>query len=561
MTFTTADAELFFDTLDLFGGNTYGGADFTLSALGDDSTWGNPQPVDVWVSSQLRDGAVAYTQRYDNREMFLRVRVTATGADGLTAGEAALVEACGKRTTLEWTPPDNYAVTTVFSIETSNLEHIHDDVDERRHARTYGLRMVARPHTRSQDQITLSAIPDGVPFSETVIDEATSTTNWTAKYTLSLVSGQAVRSSVTLASGRPAPNATNWLKRTASFTMTDTYLRVKASTTAGELSLYIDGVLYEPVATSSIFSWYEVPAGTYSQVEVRASAAFSPSGTEWKVTVWSLYQTNTASLGTRRELQRSFSDIKGSVRAPGELKVSHPANGLGNVLAFVYPAGLGDYSPPLHPHRTAGGAITSDTSVVSGGREPINGTPATWVIPAAALPPGGYHFLANLRHTTTAGVYALTYTASVAGTTVTRNVKVTLDVANTWQIVSLGTEHLPPLRVKSDADRDVTITLAGPANVQLDTAWLFLANEYDAPTALIHVAAGAELSVSHQSPDSLMETPLVFVGDHAAGSAVKASGDPEFKPPRVRIYLVTTGTEDAEAELTYYPHWHTHAGL
>ena len=553
-------AVIFDGTLDLLGGNTYEGGSFIITAQGDDATWGNPQPIDVYLETQLQDGAVVFTQGHGNRDLFLRLRVRADDAAGLQAGEAALVAACGKRTTLEWTPPDGLAATSVFKIYTAHLDHVLDGDQERARTRTYGLRLTASPFVQSVDLITLDAVPDGVSFSETVIDECTSTTNWTAKYTLSLVSGQAVRSSVTLPAGRPAPNATNWLKRTASVTITDTYVRLKGSTTSGDLTLVVDDVTYEPVAISGSYMWFEVPAGTYSTIEVIASADFTPTGTDWKVTVWSLYQTNTAGFGSARELQRGFTDIRGTVRAPGELTISHDTDPLGEVLAYIFPTGLGDYSPPLQPYRTDGGSISPDSSLVSGGREPIDGTPTTWVIPSGSLPPGAYHFLAHLRHTTAAGTYPLTYTAEVAGTTITRTVNVTLDATNTWQIISIGTQHLPPLRVKGDSDRDVTITLAGPANMQLDTAWLFFADEYDTPTALIHVDAGSELTMSYQTPTPDIPTTLVYIGDHSAGVNVKAASDPEFKPPRVNLYLVTTGAENAEAQLSYYPHWHTHAG-
>lgn len=560
--FTAVDPTLVFAGLDLLGFNEHEGAEFYLEAAGDDMTWGNPVPIDVWIASQLQDGSIVYTQRQDNREMFLRVKVEAADGVGLQAGEDALAQACNRRTTLEWTPPDGAAATTVFLIHTSHLEHLTGspadawDVEERRNARYYGLRVTAAPFTRSVDKVTLTAEPDGVAFTETVIDECTSTTGWTGNGTVSLLSGQAVRNIYT-----SPPVFTIWLERAGSVVLTQPYVRVKGSFDGGDpLQLVVDGTTYDAVAQTGGQWWYAVPAGTYSTFRVTAShdGGRGPSQ-PWTMKVWSLYQTNTTGFGSRRELARRFSDIPGSVRAPGDLVVSHPSTGLGDVLIYVYPD-TGDYSPSLQQWRSGGGSTTSDSTLVSGKREPLDGGP-TFTIPSINLPPAAYHVLVRLRHTSTSA-FTVTYDAEIAGTTISRTVTVSMAAANTWQIVSLGTEHYPPVRVRESSDRDVTLTLDTPtAGVEFDAGWLFRATEVDSPTALIQVAAGSELDVTYQVADVDVPHDLLFVSDFYGGTRIEAMETPNIVPPSVRLYLVTTGTNDAEATLDYYPHWHGHAGL
>lgn len=552
--FTAVDPTLIFAGLDLLGYNEHEGAEFVYETLSDDWTWGNPQPVDIQLTSQVRDGSVTRTQRYDNREVYLRIKVRAADATGLQAGEDALAQVCGMPTTLEWTPPDGAAATTVFKVETSHLQHLADDLEERRTTRYYGLRIIAAPFTRSVDRVTVTATPDGVSFSETVIDEATSTTGWTASHPpVTLVSGQAVRTTYF-----GPPLYTLWLERAGSVTLTDPYIRVKAAKTKGDLVLIVDGVTYTAVASGSGQWWFEVPAGTYSTIRVSNTyeGGRAPSKT-YTLTVWSLYQTNTAGFGSRRELSRTFTDIPGSARAPGDLVVSHPTTGLGDVLVYVYPDG-DNYSPSLQSWRTSGGALTSDSGTVSGKREPLNGTP-TFVVPSVNVPPAAYHIVARIRHTSTAS-FQVTYTAEIAGTTITRTATVAMAVANTWQNVILGTEHLPPVRVTDTSDRDVTVTLTtATSGVEFDAGWLFRANELDYPSALIQVAAGSELTVTYQSADVDSPSELIFVGDHFAANFGSLES-PQMQPPSVRVYLVTSGTNDAEVAFDYYPHWYGHAG-
>src|SRR5690606_17672 len=117
--------------------------------LGDDADFGNPEPFDVTIPSQMLDGADVRTVSHGNREIFLRVEVSAQDGVALAQGEAALMAQLGRRSLLAWTPPAPASPTTVFRVLTSRLEASFSDVDELRLTRTYGIRLTCLPFGRS----------------------------------------------------------------------------------------------------------------------------------------------------------------------------------------------------------------------------------------------------------------------------------------------------------------------------------------------------------------------------------------------------------------------------
>jgi hypothetical protein len=72
-----------------------------------------------------------------------------------------------------------FAATPVFEIWTSHLEHVFDDTAELRLTRRYGLRMTAKPNTRSDTLVTTGFAAGGGALTPTLVDACTSTTHWT----------------------------------------------------------------------------------------------------------------------------------------------------------------------------------------------------------------------------------------------------------------------------------------------------------------------------------------------------------------------------------------------
>src|SRR5690349_20716790 len=89
---------------------------FWFGVTGEDLDFGEPQPIDVTLSSLMVDGSRTVTTRHENRTIALRVQVHAPDGLGLADGEAALTALEGARTTLSWTPPDGYGPTSVFRV-------------------------------------------------------------------------------------------------------------------------------------------------------------------------------------------------------------------------------------------------------------------------------------------------------------------------------------------------------------------------------------------------------------------------------------------------------------
>lgn len=550
------DPQITFGDLDLYGDNEYNGIGFTLSMLGDDYTFGAPQPVDVWIKSLLADGSLVVTESHDNREVSLRLTIEADDSDGLQAGEEALFLTCSKPTTFTWRPPDETAATTVFEVITSHLEHIQDDdLDERRYTRTYGLTMTCMPWTRSVDAVTVATVPTGAASPvATVIDECTATTGFTSNHTLSVYSGTAVRDTMATWDGT---EETFWIQRAGSVTITQPYIRIKIVTTfdTSVPVLKVDGTNYNPVSSSGGNYWYAVPAGTYSTIRVTVTyPAWSGIGRPYTGSLWlslySIYQTNTANFGTQKELAQTL-EIAGSARTAGDITVSNAA-ALGDVILYTYPPELTVYAPGLAQFRTSGGTQTADTACVSGQRELLSGNP-TYTIPQNLIPKGTYQLLARVRNNAT-GYATITWGIAFGSITKSGTCKVNFPVANQFYIVALDTLELPPTRFRPESESAITLTLQGAATTTLDMPWVFHTDG-----ELTIVSAGTEKTLEVDAPDLEQPGGMVWIGDHYPENAVIALGRHEFQPPRLNLYVATTDVNDSACSATYYPRWFTHA--
>lgn len=141
--------------------DTLPGASWSCEALAEGTEWGNPQPIEVAVRHLLQDGSIVATQGHDNREVRIRVVLTAADLTALADGEAALFAEIGRVNTLTWDPLIGASVPTVFDVVTSSLEHIMDDLGETRESpeRHYSVRFACLPFGRSVDPITLTPTP------------------------------------------------------------------------------------------------------------------------------------------------------------------------------------------------------------------------------------------------------------------------------------------------------------------------------------------------------------------------------------------------------------------
>lgn len=569
--------ELTFDGLDLLGTNEYAGYEFELAALKDGQDWGTGAPIVTWLTGLLQDGAVASLQGHEVRETVIPVRVRAADSLGLAAGESALKLATEKRTTMVWTPPDGWAPPSVFDVITSHLEQVTDDTGELHLMRYYTLRLSCLPFTRSIEPFTASDTSTVTTESTTVRNNGSSTSGWTGQVslegmfptsggTVSVVSGK-VRVSMT-ESSLGYDRMTAWLEHSG-IDMTDTgkpYLRVtwgaagfKDNKTA-KLTAIINGTEVAPSARSTGVAWFPIPAFVTGPVRiVRTGVPVPPKlgavATAKYLDIDEVAVTNVSGVLFNRQKQFTIS-IPGAARTEAELSVSHPSNGLGDVLLYTYPDSLGQrYLPILHNYRTSGGTRTTDSAMVSGSREPI-GTSSNrpiYTVPAADLPQGTHTLVVRARTTGTAGRRSIGWSLVVGAATDSGTATVTFATQNVWQMVPL-TRMTTPAYVDSDSARNFVLTLSNSdGDVQLDCGWLCHTDG-----ALSIIPAGSELSCAVRPATVDEPRELVLVGDMFAVGAL-AWGQHQAEPPQLSGIVAATGTDSPQVYATGAKRWFTHA--
>lgn len=564
---------------------------YQVFAVGDDGSWGNPDPVIAVVDSLLGDGQLASVVRHNNREAQFKITVSAPDGTSLAAAEAALVAETERQNVLVWSAPDGYAPTTVFDVVTSYLEHSFDDESELRLERHYVLHLTLYPHSRSFSSTTVAALGSGITPTTPAVEETVSTcsslTNWTGRVRTGI-------EPLTLESGthlymRATIGVLMWMRYTmaADQAWSDTpYLVVDWNATGavdtrytltaqvGGPSLperFLTALTTGPSPLNPAYkrSVFLIPAADANLVRyvqfAHENQLTSPSGSKWALRVDNVMVTDggAANDGTARQLSRSL-EIGGTARAMGIIDVRHE-NALGDVLVW---SGPGACAPRLRPLRVSGAGETVDASLVSGVYESL-ASAFTADMPLSSLPSGAYMVMARLMTTSTPGTYAVDVTAQTRLETsagVFTGVGPTLalsgsraDLTADYQICNLGVLHLPAAEVAVESNGFLRVTLQG-ANVWLDEAWLFNITDGD----LTFVKA-ADKVLRITSPSLMDPRWRVWTGPsttalYDAGSKMELRGQHLLAPGPWAAFTVTTGAQDAAVSLTYDKRWHTHAG-
>lgn len=253
---------------------------------------------------------------------------------------------------------------------------------------------------------------------------------------------------------------------------------------------------------------------------------------------------------TPRQVSRTL-EIRGTERTPAPVHVAAPdgTSPLGLTIVHTSPKDGSGYSPPLRRWRVAGNTVTSDSSAVSGGREPLHPNPVQYKVPTSAVPQGGYLLCAFVR-VGLAGSYRI-YSApstelppsndGVGVAEVVNSTVVTFPVAHTWQLVPLSVMTLPTTRTPAGLvyvgiQRDASETV----DMLIDEAWLFRVDDDCALTIVEVTAANLWLN----SPDVDRSVPTIWVGDseatrHHPASRLVAHGDHTFSPDATATFVAT----------------------
>lgn len=588
------DPKLTFGALNLIGTDAELAANgYRYEALGDDTDWGNPVPVDEKVISWLQDGALIQRKSYDNRQMNIRVRIIGEDSDKLAIGESAFQLEVGKPNLLTWTPPDGQGEPCVFSVVMSNIDQSFTDLDEVREqpSYTYGLKIEAEPFVRSSTLTTVSLpAPTGTQVI-TLVDDCTSFTNWAAAQggvpggTATNASGTSGGGVFSRSSGISAPPGATWhmlLTRSSlsASLATTPYVRIIASTTlittyGGHPTFSLNGVDAPVAVQEGSAYWFDTTGlgigTTLTSVAVRSTwgnlSAWSSTPTS--IAIYDISRSNV--LGTQstgRQLSRTL-PVAGSARSQGSLEVADASDALGETLVYTTPAVAGLATPSLRQYLSLSGTITPDVTTVSGFYSDMS-TAHQFDVPVTALESGGHALLARIKGDT--GEQTLLGRArSVQGPTEldeTSSSATATFASGVWQIVEFGVFSLPTRKMGTDGIVRIVID-AIDSSWLLDEAWLFNLDTGRLTWVQAGVgtpaAGGPSNRVWLDAPTLASPAPAVYLGSDSdrsnsfhAASEMLSFGDHEFVPPSMVITTITTDSTAADLDFAHFAAFHTH---
>ena len=552
--------------------------DWTVDLLAEDFSPGAPAPVDVTVQTLLQNSSSVMTDRYDNREVTFKVRLTAPDGIMLAEAEAALFAELGKPNLMTWTPPQAFAPPTVFRVITSSMAPEFDDLSELRCRRVYSLTLTCEAFNRSVDEVVTEAevqqTSGGVPVAaiDTLVDDCSTGTAW---------SNPNAGGSVVAAGGtvhtEPAVDLPK-LRRTGTIDMTSTpLLVVDAKVPAGAIlqARFDTGSAASAIGmTASAVAGYKryffrAPGTTTSYVEFSSRLA---SGTSRIYVAEVRKQNNPPVSGTLR--QKTFTvAVAGSAPSDGTLEVYRDLDSLGVVMAYTWAESDGQgFNPALRPLLATSGVTTADSALVSGARNVVSSAAIRYDIPADDVTPGTYEVWAWLRSSLSGaqvlGIAASTRIGSTPFDFYQADVPLNFAAANTWELHSLGRVQLPvnrtPLGSSAVTRFEVGFVAGTTATIDLDETYLFGLDH----GALTVVDADTARRVWITPATLDWPTPSVLCGDTAdmsdavsRGSMVMAWGNHQARPPGMNAFIVTRDALDAGVRFTHIPAWHTNAAL
>lgn len=539
---------------------------YTLAVMGEDTTFGNPQPVVTTLYSMLSDGSIVSRDRDENRQPVLLVEIAAAHNDGnaLAKGEAALMAVCHqpgqhgglrRRIELVWTPPQAGAEPVVFDVVDSSTEHLFDEMDELTQRRTFRVPLQALPYGRRSIESVVAAVEVPAVPTTVSIDTCDSTTNWTAgstgpSVTLSQTGGY-VQASGPWSGLWPAGFYVS-LVRTAAVDFSATeYLVVEwqgSATNGGVDSLVCDegAKVYEQVMPDGWTKTYFRVDGAVTELTFRARAGNLALGGGFVLRIRDLTRTDAPPIaGSGRQSFRNF-DVGGTATTQGSIEVTGTA-ALGDVGIYTFPNGAG-YQPHLSPYQTDPVSRTADAATLSGGRNLITAG-AEWVIPAENMPVGEFVVVARMRDTS-GGVKTFTWSSRSrmggvdVGPDAVTDMSFDFAVASQWYMVTLGVIDLPVTPVSSAGDVRLAMG-TGVGTLEVDEVLIF--NTAGSLTMLTDVT---KERVIVRAPSLHEEAGSIWVGDEADGSdwygasslcQARAPGGHNLEPGQNNLYVYTTG--------------------
>lgn len=576
-----------------FAGPVEPDTDYAIEAMADGTNFGNPQALFETIRSLLTDGSLVVSDGWDNREVPIRLRISAPrGIAGptLAAAEAALMAqvVAEVKPPIVYVPPATDSATCVYDVVGAELLHDTsdgwDEEEVRREYRYYSLTLDCLPFVRGLETTVVPAL--GVPVQPGAaisfnLDTCDATTNWSFtdvdpdgwfSGALGITSG-AVR--VTETNTNPFYVATYpgmTLTRTGALSMAGLpYLAVDVLASHalyGTPSFKLDGVAKTPVSAVAVGSRtrYYIATGNFTTLAVTVPyvTGANVEGTRW-LEVSNVARTDTLgdyANSTTRQQSRTAT-VSGSAPTTAAIRLFDATPAALGGEALVYTSRNASFTPALRNYRISSAAVTADTARISGGRNTLT-TAMTFRIPANLLA-DGTHSLMGMLNVTTGG--ALTWSARMVdsagattlGSEVVATGSITLPVTTGYQILRLGAIPLPIVSI--EGTQMVELTITGTANMTVDEMWLF---NLDAG-ALTWVRNATVQWIEIRSPELGAPRQSVYGGTGAKGTngvcidwAVESFGTHRFIPGLTQIFTVCSSSLVSQSEIEFYERDHSH---
>lgn len=573
---------------------------YVIEACGEGGDFGSAVSIETTIETLIRDGAYVVNGEYVNREATFLIRVRGNSSAMATA-EAQLFGQIGKRNTLSWTPADGFGSKCIFQVWASRMEPVSSDqwdileqVALPNRSRVWRITLTCAPFAEAATLRTVSALTSGGSPSTSTVDACSSTSGWTGSSTVTVVSGMV---------GCDATGAV-WLSRSGAVSMTGTpYLVVTWQSkdspyfpSPAPLTCLADGapiplVAEERTVSGTVYTYKSTfYCADTSVTTFRFENNFASQVGTGRFSIDLIEKSNQAPVAGGGGLQKNLvAEISGSARTEGTIHVT-AVGGLGDVLVYAYDRVDGKvFQPNLRPRRTAGGAVTSDSAMVSGGREDIVTAPASFLIPHDELPPGRYVLMVRVKSSSSSR--AIPYQLAVevggvspSGATISGTTTLDLPGISHYYSRALAAFDYPlidtPLGASSTTfNLKVSVGQAVGGTCLLDEAWLFNLTT----GALVQVACGSGTPTATgvanhlwiTNPDVNNPNPGIFVGSAANKSNARyptgqdlLTNEPAllgfepktFTPPDIGIFTscAGVGVTDHTVDLTYPERHHTH---
>lgn len=498
-------------TLDLVNADGHRAA-FWFRTLAGGFDLGTPEAVKVIVESLMRDGDDSRISRHGNRSVTFQVQICGADLAAVAEGEAALWRVLSGRAEVTWTPPDGFGEPTVFEVLNAALSHRVDDVAEVRvgvKRRLYEVTLECAPWGRSVDQETV--VFSTAVATPAVVDDCTSTGSWAldagGTMTTTTYSGESALALVeaTMLRWAGAMPSANY---------------VALDVVAGRTVELVAGTTLPPLLSQPLFNgyvrhWFNTPSS--------GSLRFRITGAS------TAYVATLVASSTLPGVLAA--DVAGSVRTAGSLVLSRSGTSSDRKLQWVQV-----YADPM----LAGGFIPSTAASWQYGWE---GTYVAYE--ALALGAGGEGDVVSV---------------TLDGQTVQSRLDA-LTAGLPWRPIGelqLG-GYKSGLARAAGATSGATVKVNG-STVTTDVR-LFRKHE---DASLTYLAPGLVNTVEIATPSLDLPQGGIY-GDDVALTGPATAPSPEWPlipAGRMLIWLDAynvTSSRVVDAELTYYPRWHTYA--